>query len=83
MLSHNKKIPQFLSITPNSDLRKLPKAADLGSHTRFKSIDLNIVDSIVSKHYRSTSQQPDFLDQTTNTNGATKYIDKVFEQLKT
>jgi hypothetical protein len=63
ILSHSSKIPQFLSITPNADLRKVPaqstKPALEGSHARFKSIDLNIVDSIVSKHYRSTSQQPD------------------------
>jgi len=59
ILSHHTKNPQFLSMTPNTDLRKeqvqSTKAALQSSHARFKSIDLNIVDSIVSKHYRSTS----------------------------
>jgi hypothetical protein len=72
-------------MTPNDALRKEPaqstKSIHVGSHARFKSIDLNLVDSIANRSYRSTSQQPDADQTQMSTNGA-KFIDKVFEQLK-
>ena len=80
------KNPQFLSMTPNAEVKRelvqTTKSSLMGSHARFKSIDLNIVDSIVNRSYRSTSQQPE-VDQTQISTNAAKYIDKVFEQLKT
>ena len=44
-------------------------------HSRFKSIDLNIVDSITDKSYRSVSA----VDETNvySTNGA-KYVEKIY-----
>lgn len=60
-LVHNKN-PQFSAKTPGlNDSRKdsITNAKSLLSHARFRSIDLNIVDSITDKSYRSISQPPD------------------------